>query len=159
MCCFYLFFLHNLKEISTQSNSISEHPNQSPEGFSFCFWGALGTSCCPTGLTLNLRRPEWDQTNAIMWCNYFFSSLFIMELEQDFKISVPSKIWVKILKKEMNCKVLYACFYRGLHLEYILLDDGMQTKWFIMLGIKYAELSVLNVVAGTALYQFKRQNL
>lgn len=37
-------------------------------------------------------------------------------------------------------------------------DDGMQAKWFIMLGIKYAQLSVLNV-ADTALYQFKRQNL
>ena len=59
----------------------------------------------------------------------------------------------------MDCKVLYACFHQGLHLEYILPDDGMQTKWFIMLGIKYTELSVLNVVAGTALYQFKRQNL
>lgn len=75
-----------------------------------------------------------------------------MELEQDFKITVPSKTRVKLLKKEMNCKVLYACFYQGLHLEYILPDDGTQTKCFIMLGIKYAELSVLNVVAGTALY-------
>lgn len=27
MCCFYLFFLHNLKEVSTQGNSISEYPN------------------------------------------------------------------------------------------------------------------------------------
>lgn len=41
----------------------------------------------------------------------------------------------------------------------ILADDGMQTKWFIMLDVTYAELSALNVVAGTALYQFKRQNL
>ena len=44
-------------------------------------------------------------------------------------------------------------------MDYIFPDDGMQKRRCVMLGIKYAELSVLNDVAGTALNQFKRQNL
>lgn len=47
---------------------------------------------------------------------------------------------------------------RGLHLENVLIADGMQRKRVLMFGRKHAELSVLNVVAGTALYQFKSQN-
>lgn len=47
---------------------------------------------------------------------------------------------------------------QGLHLENILIADGMQTRRVLMFGRKHTDLSVLNVVAGTALYQFKSQN-
>lgn len=41
-----------------------------------------------------------------------------------------------------------------LHLENLLTADGMQTKRVLVFGRRHADLSVLNVVAGTALYRF-----
>lgn len=38
-------------------------------------------------------------------------------------------------------------------------DDGVQAERFIILDIDYAERPVLNILAGTTLYQLKRQNL
>lgn len=37
--------------------------------------------------------------------------------------------------------------------------DVMQTKWFIMLNVKYTELSVLSVMALYCSIQFKSKNL
>lgn len=51
---------------------------------------------------------------------------------------------------------------QGLHLENILenilIADGMQRERVLVFGRKQAHLPVLDVVAGTALYQFKSQN-
>lgn len=47
---------------------------------------------------------------------------------------------------------------QGLHLENILIADGIQTKRVLVFGRKHADLSVLNAVAATALYQVKSQN-
>lgn len=47
---------------------------------------------------------------------------------------------------------------QGLHLENTLIADGVQTKRVLMFGRKHADLSVLSVVAGTALYQLESQN-
>lgn len=51
---------------------------------------------------------------------------------------------------------------QGLHLENISenihLADGMGTKRVLVFGRKQADLSVLDVVAGTAPHQFKSQN-
>lgn len=76
------FFLHNLKEISAQGSSVSEHLNSSSQSFSFCFLRGSGNLLSPWS------HSEFAGTTdkSVMWCNYFYTTLLSMEL-QIFKIN------------------------------------------------------------------------